>query len=156
MTLISALEDLQETTLRAITGCLRKLEYVAGLRSSAGPTLTGDWFGFTGKGRRRKLWRKPIVRCFQKCCPLRCAISKKTRGDPVSWRDFRRRLIWNSFSAGVPDSCHRARERDRHAILVQCFMRFRVCCRIKHRAPFPQLDGHAHHLTDDFRLLGVA
>jgi len=36
MTLISALEDLQETTLRAITGCLRKLEYVAGLRSQAG------------------------------------------------------------------------------------------------------------------------
>src|SRR5271170_7196903 len=36
MTLISALEDLQETTLRAIAGCLRKLEYVAGLRSKAG------------------------------------------------------------------------------------------------------------------------
>jgi len=36
MTLISALEDLQETTLRAINGCLRKLEYVAGLRSQAG------------------------------------------------------------------------------------------------------------------------
>jgi hypothetical protein len=36
MTLISALEDLQETTLRAITGCLRKLEYVAGLRDKAG------------------------------------------------------------------------------------------------------------------------
>ena len=36
MTLISALEDLQETTLQAIMGCLRKLEYVAGLRSKAG------------------------------------------------------------------------------------------------------------------------
>lgn len=36
MTLISALEDLQETTLRAIVGYLRKLEYVAGLRSRAG------------------------------------------------------------------------------------------------------------------------
>jgi hypothetical protein len=36
MTLISALEDLQDTTLRAITGCLRKLEYMAGLRSKAG------------------------------------------------------------------------------------------------------------------------
>lgn len=36
MTLISALEDLQETTLRAISGCLRKLEYVAGLRDPTG------------------------------------------------------------------------------------------------------------------------
>jgi hypothetical protein len=36
MTLISALEDLHETTLRAINGCLRKLEYVAGLRSGDG------------------------------------------------------------------------------------------------------------------------
>jgi hypothetical protein len=36
MTLVSALEDLHETTLRAITGCLRKLEYVAGLRNQTG------------------------------------------------------------------------------------------------------------------------
>jgi|SRR5580698_3169346 hypothetical protein len=36
MTLISALEDLQETTLRAIAGCLRKLEYVGGLRNQEG------------------------------------------------------------------------------------------------------------------------
>lgn len=36
MTLISALEDLQETTLHSITGCLRKLEYMAGLRNKAG------------------------------------------------------------------------------------------------------------------------
>jgi hypothetical protein len=32
MTLKSAFEDLRETTLQAITGCLRKLEYVSGLR----------------------------------------------------------------------------------------------------------------------------
>jgi hypothetical protein len=32
MTLISALEDLQETTLKAVAGCLRALEYVSGLR----------------------------------------------------------------------------------------------------------------------------
>jgi len=36
MTLISALEDLQETTLRAITGCLRRLEYLSGLRNKQG------------------------------------------------------------------------------------------------------------------------
>lgn len=33
MTLKSAFEDLRETTLQAITGCLRKLEYVSGLRN---------------------------------------------------------------------------------------------------------------------------
>jgi hypothetical protein len=32
MTLISALEDLQETTLKAVAGCLRALEYISGLR----------------------------------------------------------------------------------------------------------------------------
>jgi len=32
MTLSSAFEDLQQTTLKAIAGCLRGLEYVAGLR----------------------------------------------------------------------------------------------------------------------------
>jgi len=36
MTLFSAQEDLQETTLKAITGFLRKLEYVAGLRDTDG------------------------------------------------------------------------------------------------------------------------
>ena len=36
MTLFSAQEDLQETTLKAISGCLRKLEYVAGLRGQEG------------------------------------------------------------------------------------------------------------------------
>jgi len=36
VTLISALEDLQQTTLHAITGCLRKLEYVGGLRNQEG------------------------------------------------------------------------------------------------------------------------
>jgi hypothetical protein len=32
MTLKSAFEDLRETTLQAISGCLRKLDYVSGLR----------------------------------------------------------------------------------------------------------------------------
>lgn len=36
MTLSSPLEDLQRSTLQAIAGVLRKLEYLAGLRSSAG------------------------------------------------------------------------------------------------------------------------
>jgi len=33
MMLKSALEDLADTTLEAVTGCLRKLEYLAGLRA---------------------------------------------------------------------------------------------------------------------------
>jgi hypothetical protein len=36
MTLHSALEDLQDTTLRAFAGCLKRLEYLAGLRDQAG------------------------------------------------------------------------------------------------------------------------
>ena len=36
MTLHSALEDLQETTLRAFVGCLNRLEYLAGLRDKEG------------------------------------------------------------------------------------------------------------------------
>ena len=36
MSLRSALEDLQETTLRAFAGCLNKLEYLAGLRDKGG------------------------------------------------------------------------------------------------------------------------
>lgn len=36
MTLKSAFEDLSRTTLRAISGCLQKLEYLAGLRARAG------------------------------------------------------------------------------------------------------------------------
>jgi hypothetical protein len=36
MTLKSALEDLSRTTLKAVSGCLRKLEYLAGLRSGEG------------------------------------------------------------------------------------------------------------------------
>ena len=33
MTLHSALEDLHQTTLRAVAGCMRRLEYVSGLRN---------------------------------------------------------------------------------------------------------------------------
>lgn len=33
MTLHSALEDLHQTTLQAVAGCMRRLEYVAGLRN---------------------------------------------------------------------------------------------------------------------------
>lgn len=36
MTLHSAIEDLQETTLRAFAGCLNKLEYLAALRDKGG------------------------------------------------------------------------------------------------------------------------
>ena len=36
MTLHSALEDLHETTLRALAGCLDKLEYLSGLRDKEG------------------------------------------------------------------------------------------------------------------------
>ena len=36
MTLKSALEDLSHTTLEAVVGCLRKLEYLAGLRAREG------------------------------------------------------------------------------------------------------------------------
>jgi hypothetical protein len=36
MTLKSALEDLSQTTLEAISGCLRRLEYLAGLRRRRG------------------------------------------------------------------------------------------------------------------------
>ena len=36
MTLKSAFEDLSRTTLRAVSGCLRKLEYLAGLRGREG------------------------------------------------------------------------------------------------------------------------
>ena len=36
MPIFSALEDLQETTLKAVTGYLRRLEYLAGLRDREG------------------------------------------------------------------------------------------------------------------------
>jgi hypothetical protein len=78
------------------------------------------------------------------------------RSNAVSWREFRRSYIWKDFLAGVPSYCHPAQERARSDILVQCFTHLRVCCRIKNRAPFPELDRHTHYLTDDFRLLRIA
>jgi hypothetical protein len=45
MTLKSAFEDLRETTLQAITGCLRRLEYVSGLRHKR------EDYGHWGLGR---------------------------------------------------------------------------------------------------------
>jgi hypothetical protein len=54
MTLISALEDLQETTLRAIAGCLRKLEYVAGLRNQAGTYTHWGLVRIHGEGTAEK------------------------------------------------------------------------------------------------------
>lgn len=54
MTLISALEDLQETTLRAITGCLRQLEYVAGLRNKTGTYTHWGLVRVHGEGTAEK------------------------------------------------------------------------------------------------------
>jgi len=54
MTLISALEDLQENTFRAIVGCLRRLEYVAGLRSSAGSYTHWGLVRVHGEGTAEK------------------------------------------------------------------------------------------------------
>lgn len=54
MTLISALEDLQETTLRAITGCWRKLEYVAGLRTKEGTYTHWGLVRVHGEGTAEK------------------------------------------------------------------------------------------------------
>jgi len=45
MTLFSALEDLQQTTLKAVAGCLRRLEYLSGLRDKDGG------YGHWGLGR---------------------------------------------------------------------------------------------------------
>ena len=44
MTLKSALEDLSRTTLEALSGCLRRLEYLAGLRGRKGDY---DHWGFS-------------------------------------------------------------------------------------------------------------
>jgi hypothetical protein len=54
MTLISALEDLQGTTLRAIAGCLRKLEYVAGLRNNGGTYAHWGLVRVYGEGTAEK------------------------------------------------------------------------------------------------------
>ena len=54
MTLISALEDLQETTLHAIAGYLRRLEYVAGLRSQAGTYTHWGLVRVHGEGTAEK------------------------------------------------------------------------------------------------------
>jgi hypothetical protein len=54
MTLISALEDLQQTTLWAITGCLRKLVYVAGLRNKAGTYTHWGLVRVHGEGNAEK------------------------------------------------------------------------------------------------------
>jgi hypothetical protein len=54
MTLVSALEDLQETTLRAIAGCLRKLEYVGGLRNKDGTYTHWGLVRVHGEGTAEK------------------------------------------------------------------------------------------------------
>ncbi|MFZ0286949.1 MAG: hypothetical protein WAL32_17105 [Terriglobales bacterium] len=54
MTLISALEDLRETTLQAITGCFRKLEYVAGLRDKSGTYTHWGLVRVYGEGTAEK------------------------------------------------------------------------------------------------------
>jgi hypothetical protein len=77
------------------------------------------------------------------------------RSNPVSWRGFRQKTIWSSFLAGSQSFCQPAPGRVRRRILVQCFMRFRVCCPIENRTPVPEFDRHTHDLANDFRLLGI-
>jgi hypothetical protein len=68
MTLISALEDLQENTIHSILGCLRKLEYVAGLRSRAGAYTHWGFVRVHGEGTAEKaLAQAHRALLFQKC-----------------------------------------------------------------------------------------
>lgn len=54
MTLFSALEELQQTTLKAITGCLRRLEYLSGLRDHEGNYHHWGFSRVYGDARARK------------------------------------------------------------------------------------------------------
>ena len=52
MTLKSALQDVKENTLAAVSGLLGKLAYLASLRRAQGATNTGGWNWSTGRNRR--------------------------------------------------------------------------------------------------------
>jgi len=54
MTLKSALEDLTQTTLDAISGCLKKLEYLAGLRRLRGDYLHWGFSKVHGESTAKK------------------------------------------------------------------------------------------------------
>jgi len=64
MTLKSAFEDLSRTTLKAIAGCLRKLEYLAGLRERERDYLHWGFRRITA----RPAQIKPLLRHIMKWC----------------------------------------------------------------------------------------
>lgn len=58
MTLKSALQDLSQTTLEAITGVLKRLEYLAGLRKSRGDYLHWGFSKVHGEAAAKKAFRE--------------------------------------------------------------------------------------------------
>jgi len=58
MTLKSALEDLSQTTLGAISGCLRKLEYLGGLRKLRGEYWHWGFNKLHGEAAARKAFQE--------------------------------------------------------------------------------------------------
>jgi len=99
MTLKSAFEDLSQTTLRAISGCLKRLEYLGGLRR-----LRGDYWhwGFSkvhGQSAASKAFHEAHRAAVSKvlCTPLRelltdVEISSDSSGvDPEQYLDSLRK-----------------------------------------------------------------
>src|SRR5881628_1912002 len=72
MTLKSALEDVLDTTLAAVSGIIGKLEYIAGLRDGSKKYTHWGLQGCMGRKRLSRRWQKHIVYSSSTSCARRC------------------------------------------------------------------------------------
>ena len=78
MSLKSALQDIKETTLSAVSGLLGKLAYLASLRGGQGRYEHWGMESIHGPESSERAFAKPTWRSLQEFCGRRCLPFSKT------------------------------------------------------------------------------
>jgi len=126
MKLKSALQDLRETTLGAVSGLLAKLAYLASLRRPEGVYRHWGMSLVHGEESSERAMKAAHTELTSKPCvnsSMGCFLHPTTRSRP--------------------------------AILIQFWLRFRTWRRTK-SLPLRQLHRDSHNLADNLGLLGMA
>src|SRR5438874_2290193 len=150
MTLKSAFEDLSRTTLEALYGCLRRLEYLAGLRETKGEYCTGGFPRFMEKPRHAKHSPARIAQRYPKCSQPRLTLFLMISKLPVSRREWQPNLIWKLWQISRKGYYQKTQVQGQLATLVQCCTLFWDLSGIGDGTPFAEPHSNAHNLAQNF------
>ena len=156
MTLKSALQDLRETTLAAVSGLLAKLAYLGSLRRREGGYQHWGMSLVHGEESSERALKTAHTEVLSKV--LRTPISELEEDLRESSRASEETAgTYHRRHAGTIQqiACLHRKTQFPPAILIQCWLRFRAWRRTE-SLPLRQLHSNPHNLPDDLGFLRMA